>query len=520
MSLYLLEDHFKDAIALTDIAGVYWCARDMDPGFAGNHHFFTFIYNSEEQAIRVTGKWKRWKIAYRKEQNDKGLWVYFTTMGVGQDSSGKIKWSFNPDSDIWSIYEIAKESNTSAFTVDRDFQGNRIEYDKSSNNYTNDEELMYGILQALFNYKENYEANKRVEYSLADENCACGVNSVLRYLKFSSSDRESWGEFWGIDWGEEDLIGEDYFKIDYVANTNKKELHVPSCEWAAKIRLEHKKIYTDCYKAQDDGYNGCAYCLIEIDTDTLKEPASLYKLHLLSLVCHETEDVTGADDAYIRVGGNRVWGPEKMNNGDSKNLSAVTPVEFESEAKIDLYDQDSGTSIPIYITTISIDEDDHLGEYTATANDSLSGEKSVNFTKDGANYTLTFRVEKCDPHSGLPLSADRYKLQLIKLHCTETEDFIGDDTIYLHANGVKVWGPHDMNNQDTDPMTGVPEIPFTNEVKLDLYDQDGSLPADDDDHLGEYHVGKSLAGLGERTCSFKGDGANYTLTFKVIKEES
>jgi hypothetical protein len=518
--MYLLEDHFKDAIALADIAGVYWCSRDMDPGFLGNHHFFTFIYTSEEQAKRVTSKWKRWKISYHREENDKGLWVYFTTMGVGKDSDDNIKWSFNPDSDIWSIYEIAKNSNTSAFTVDRDFQGHLVEYAKSSNNYATEEELMYGILQALFNYKENYEAGNRVEYSLLDENCACGVNSVLRYLKFSASDRESWGEFWGVDWGEEDLISEDYFRVSYIANTNKKELHAPSCEWAAKILPEHKVIYTDCYKAQDEGYNGCAYCLIEIDTDTLKDPASLYKLHLISLVCHETEDISGADDAYVRVGGQRVWGPQRMNNGDSKNLASVLPIEFENEAKIDLYDQDSGTSLPLWLVTIDIDSDDFLGEYIALPSDTEAGEKSVNFTGDGANYTLTFSVEKCDPHTGLSFSADRYDLQLIKLHCAETEDFTGDDTTYLHANGIKVWGPHDMNNGDNDPLTGVPVIPFISDVKLDLYDQDGEIPGDDDDHLGQYSVKSTLAGLGEQTCSFQGDGANYTLTFKVTKQDS
>ena len=36
-------------------------------------------------------------------------------------------------------------------------------------------------------------------------------NTVLKKIGISEDKREELGEFWGIDWGEEDLIPDDHF---------------------------------------------------------------------------------------------------------------------------------------------------------------------------------------------------------------------------------------------------------------------------------------------------------------------
>ena len=49
-------------------------------------------------------------------------------------------------------------------------------------------------------------------YSLIDENCAAWVNTMLKKAGISDEIREDLGEFWGIDWGEEDLIPDQFFE--------------------------------------------------------------------------------------------------------------------------------------------------------------------------------------------------------------------------------------------------------------------------------------------------------------------
>lgn len=56
MKLFKLQDHLKGAAAAADVAGVYWSSRDMGPSPVGNHHFTTFVFESQEQAGRVAAQ--------------------------------------------------------------------------------------------------------------------------------------------------------------------------------------------------------------------------------------------------------------------------------------------------------------------------------------------------------------------------------------------------------------------------------------------------------------------------------
>lgn len=52
----------------------------------------------------------------------------------------------------------------------------------------------------------------------------------------------------------------------YTANRRTGEVHRSDCAWVRKMSLRNKKPYTDPARAVARGYNGCRYCLPEIDT--------------------------------------------------------------------------------------------------------------------------------------------------------------------------------------------------------------------------------------------------------------
>ena len=208
--MFHLETHMKTTKTLSWISGVYWSARDMDDSPFGNHHFITFIYDSLDQANRIT---KKWAIKYFSEVNDKGISVLYTTVGIGKDGkkSGKIIFGFTPGSDRKAIHEIAKDENTSWDNPDADYEGHRIHCDDSRSSITSNEILMDEILQRVFNFNAHHNIGETVDYCLIDENCATGVNSIFRVLGFPLELRKKLGEFNGIDWGEEDKIPGRYF---------------------------------------------------------------------------------------------------------------------------------------------------------------------------------------------------------------------------------------------------------------------------------------------------------------------
>lgn len=53
----------------------------------------------------------------------------------------------------------------------------------------------------------------------------------------------------------------------FIANTKTRELHIPGCDWAAKISPRHKVPYDSVARAVKHGFNGCRFCLPEYNTD-------------------------------------------------------------------------------------------------------------------------------------------------------------------------------------------------------------------------------------------------------------
>ncbi len=107
-------------------------------------------------------------------------------------------------------------------------------------------------------------------------------------------------------------------------------------------------------------------------------------LTLLSLLCNETEDWTGADEPYLRVNGRQTW-RGSLNDGDSVDFGigqTGLDVSFSQLATIQLYDDDFGW----------FDNDDFLGSVQATTDQIGLGEQTAYFTGDGASYELTYIV--------------------------------------------------------------------------------------------------------------------------------
>jgi hypothetical protein len=112
----------------------------------------------------------------------------------------------------------------------------------------------------------------------------------------------------------------------------------------------------------------------------LKETKIMAKIVLTQLICNETEDNTGPDEAQLRIwaDGNYQSLRKSMNNGDAWNLNIT--LEFSQRVKIQLYDLDN-PGFPLY------DDHDRLG--TVTINPSqASTPGNGTFTEDGADYEI------------------------------------------------------------------------------------------------------------------------------------
>lgn len=104
-------------------------------------------------------------------------------------------------------------------------------------------------------------------------------------------------------------------------------------------------------------------------------------LQLLSLHCTRTEDWTGADEAYIQVGANRVWGGS-INDGETELLAGTPAVAFTGSTTVRLFDEDSPP----------LDPDDQLGQLSVSAGLAGLGVRTHRFTGHGADYTLSYEV--------------------------------------------------------------------------------------------------------------------------------
>jgi len=272
MEIFKLEDHLKNAESVSDIAGVYWSARDAFSTLSpANHHFVTIIYESQYQADEISNACEK---EYFEITNDEGVTFYITTFGVASDNgmpSGNIIITYNSDSDRESLREIAREANTSWYVPDWDYEGHRVDIENSSHEFESLSDFIRELFERSDRFMDNYDLGHKINYELMDENCACYVNSLMKEVGIPKNIREEVGEFATIDWGEEDLLSswlfytiEDYDK-GYIGNKRTLELHEQDCYWVTKMKESNKVFYQTVAEAIELGYNGCATCLKAFD---------------------------------------------------------------------------------------------------------------------------------------------------------------------------------------------------------------------------------------------------------------
>jgi hypothetical protein len=175
--------------------GVYWCARDLAGIMPiGNHHFI----------LIATGKDSFNQLGLTPEEEDG---VYFYTFGGFKSDDGKLVFGANNEHDVKSVREyVDPEQHTSPLSPDLDLELHRVTPPEGS-----DFEFMALVSRLAGNYKTNTKQSPP-DYKLLDDNCAAWVNTLFAVANVSEEDREKHGEFFGIDWREEDLIDESLFQ--------------------------------------------------------------------------------------------------------------------------------------------------------------------------------------------------------------------------------------------------------------------------------------------------------------------
>jgi hypothetical protein len=174
--------------------GVYWCARDLKLGI-GNHHFI----------LLVTSKANFDRLGLTPHEVGG---TYFCTLAAFKE--GFLKYDSNNLDDIQSVKE--------KIAPDQYVKWNKPDFSLEYHKVSPPQGTHAAFIQKVATLATNYEANQgnAPAYSLWDENCACWVNTLLKCAGISDEDREEYGEFFGIDWGEEDLISESlYTAQDY-----------------------------------------------------------------------------------------------------------------------------------------------------------------------------------------------------------------------------------------------------------------------------------------------------------------
>jgi len=170
-------------------AKVYWCARDLGSSPLGNHHFLLFVPDNSGD--------------FSGQTHDLGNGVQgFTIGGFENTSNGKLETRPNDDNDIQSVREVNDpDTYTNWYTPDLDLEMHEV----SLPDGMSDTEFINQIQGIINSYDDN------ADYDLDDCNCATWVNTILQRAGISDEVRETLGEFWGIDWGEEDLIPSQHF---------------------------------------------------------------------------------------------------------------------------------------------------------------------------------------------------------------------------------------------------------------------------------------------------------------------
>jgi hypothetical protein len=98
-------------------------------------------------------------------------------------------------------------------------------------------------------------------------------------------------------------------------------------------------------------------------------------LILKEIHCIDTQGI-GADDTYVTINGEKVWGVVEMSEGERQPI--YLRHTFTQNAFIQIWEKDSGP-------------DDLIGGFQVTARQ--GGEKRRNISGDGSEYWIYYKIE-------------------------------------------------------------------------------------------------------------------------------
>ena len=102
-------------------------------------------------------------------------------------------------------------------------------------------------------------------------------------------------------------------------------------------------------------------------------------LHLRSLLCRETDDPIGADEPYIEVNGDRVWGPGKIEKGGT--CSVDVSLEFGARAEVWIREHDA------------VGADDNIGHFHVFPDEAGKGPQEAHLNGEFGRYSLSYEVK-------------------------------------------------------------------------------------------------------------------------------
>ncbi|MCX2729234.1 hypothetical protein OOZ19_03200 [Saccharopolyspora sp. NFXS83] len=101
-------------------------------------------------------------------------------------------------------------------------------------------------------------------------------------------------------------------------------------------------------------------------------------LTIHSVICHETSDGFGSDDLFINFRGERVFGVQQIDEGQTINPGTVS--NFSVKGLVDFWERDSGS------------DNDYLGGFWVHRNQVGQGELNAQLSGDDSNYAVNYEI--------------------------------------------------------------------------------------------------------------------------------
>lgn len=132
------------------------------------------------------------------------------------------------------------------------------------------------------------------------------------------------------------------------------------------------------------------------------------------------------------------------------------------------------------------------------------------------SYSQSFETNTPKLDVNAELNTAGCKIRLLSIKCKKTEDWMGEDEIYIEVNSSRTKIFY-MSKGEVINLANLPLFNNNQSGFIKLYDQDDGKDSliDSDDHLGTWKVLCEEAEKGLRTAKFTLDDANYEIEYEV-----